>query len=144
MSNQINTPISNKNEQHIEIPNEPISDDEDEQQYVDAEAEADDFLQFVGNSPQKEYKSSKSFGFTKPKETLRKNKFSKSKPVNRGTYKNFDKMPDIRKHDTIPDPELYDQLINIILNAKKDIKFSPSAETREGAARYGKSRGLLI
>ena len=35
-------------------------------------------------------------------------------------------------------------MINLILNAKKDIKFSPSAETREGAARYAKSRGLRL
>ena len=42
------------------------------------------------------------------------------------------------------DPHLYDQLINIILNAKKDIKLSHAAETREGAEKWGAARGLRL
>ena len=41
-------------------------------------------------------------------------------------------------------PEVYDALINILLNAKKDIKLSHAAETRAGAIKWGKSRGLRI
>ena len=37
---------------------------------------------------------------------------------------------------------IYDRLINIILDAKKDIKFHKSCETIEGAERYAKSKGL--
>lgn len=40
--------------------------------------------------------------------------------------------------------DIYDNLINVILNAKKDIKHHTSCETREGAERYAKSRGLRL
>ena len=52
-------------------------------------------------------------------------------------------MSDIRQHNA-PDSTMYDDLINIILNYKKDIKFAPSAETYEGAEKYAKSHGLRI
>ena len=35
-------------------------------------------------------------------------------------------------------------LINILLNGKKDIQFIPSAEDRAGAAKYAKSHGLRL
>ena len=127
------------------IPSTPISNK--------GEAEQEDpFIFSLGQSPRHEFTSPKpkfTFGQSNsaaqfqsinvPKQG--KNKWSKSKPVTRGSY---GRMPDIRKHDSTPDPELYDQLINIILNAKKDIKFSPSAETRAGAERYAKSHGLRL
>lgn len=37
---------------------------------------------------------------------------------------------------------IYDKLIDIILNAKKDIKFHRSCETIDGAKRYADARGL--
>lgn len=55
----------------------------------------------------------------------------------------YARLKDIRETG-IPDPKLYDQLIDIILNAKKDIKFVPSAETRAGAYNYAKSHGLRL
>ena len=53
------------------------------------------------------------------------------------------KLSDLRSYKA-PDSTMYDDLINIILNYKKDIKFAPSAETYEGAAKYAKSHGLRI
>lgn len=42
------------------------------------------------------------------------------------------------------DSELYDKLIDIILNAKKDIKRIKGAETIRGASKYAKSHGLRL
>ena len=53
------------------------------------------------------------------------------------------KMSDMRQRHA-PDSTMYDDLINIILNYKKDIKFAPSAETYEGAEKYAKSHGLRL
>ena len=53
------------------------------------------------------------------------------------------KMADLRKFRA-PNSSMYDDLIDIILNYKKDIKFAPSAETYEGAKKYAKSHGLRI
>ena len=53
----------------------------------------------------------------------------------------FGRMPDIRQRGA-PDSTIYDDLINLILNHKKDIKFAPSCETYEGATRYAKAHGL--
>ena len=59
-----------------------------------------------------------------------------------GTYGT---MPNIVKpRDVSYNSDLYDNLINIILNAKKDIKFHPSCVTKEGAKRYANSRGLRV
>ena len=52
------------------------------------------------------------------------------------------KLPGARRDKY--DPNLYNQLINLILNAKKDIKLSHAAETREGAEKWGAARGLRL
>ena len=56
-----------------------------------------------------------------------------------GTMENLIKPPNHYYNE-----DLYDNLINIILNAKKDIKFHPSCITKEGAERYAKTRGLRV
>ena len=53
----------------------------------------------------------------------------------------FGRLTDIRQRGA-PDSTIYDDLINLILNHKKDIKFAPSCETYEGAKRYAKAHGL--
>ena len=53
----------------------------------------------------------------------------------------FGRIEDIRQRGA-PDSTIYDELINLILNHKKDIKFAPSCETYEGAKRYAKAHGL--
>ena len=53
----------------------------------------------------------------------------------------FGRITDIRQRGA-PDSTIYDDLINLILNHKKDIKFAPSCETYEGAKRYAKAHGL--
>lgn len=68
------------------------------------------------------------------------NQWSTKKPLGRGDFE----IDPIDVEHTIPDSTLYDQLINLILNAKKDIKHVPSAETREGAAKYAEPRGLRL
>ena len=79
-----------------------------------------------------------------PNFAANKNKFNypgqNQTPLKRDSY---GRLKDIRETG-IPDPKLYDQLIDIILNAKKDIKFVPSAETRAGAYNYAKSHGLRL
>ena len=40
--------------------------------------------------------------------------------------------------------DLYDDLINIILNAKKDIKYHPTCVTKDGAKKYAKSHGFRV
>ena len=99
-------------------------------------------IDFDGNipvSPERTTPNESNFRFTAPIPNFR-TQFSKTKDVKRSDYGTLD---DLRERGT-PDSTLYDQLINLILNAKKDIKFSPSAETRAGAARYAKSRGLRL
>lgn len=63
--------------------------------------------------------------------------------VNRKSYVDKVKIPDIRK-TPVSNDTLYDQLINIILNAKKDIKHHRSCETFAGAERYAKSHDLRV
>lgn len=53
-------------------------------------------------------------------------------------------MTDLRIPRKEGSDEIYDDLINIILNAKKDIKHHKMAETRPGAERYAKSHGLRV
>ena len=103
------------------------------------EMEEIDFDVHIPPSPERTTPKASNFRFTAPIPNFR-TQFSKTKDVKRSDYGT---LPDLRERGT-PDSTLYDQLINLILNAKKDIKFSPSAETREGAARYAKSRGLRL
>ena len=98
-----------------------------------------DFDGHIPDSPERTTPKASNFRFTAPIPNFR-TQFSKTKDVKRSDYGT---LPDLRERGT-PDSTLYDQLINLILNAKKDIKFSPSAETRAGAARYAKSRGLRL
>ena len=98
-----------------------------------------DFDGHIPDSPERTTPKASNFRFTAPIPNFR-TQFSKTKDVKRSDYGT---LKDLRERGT-PDPTLYDQLINLILNAKKDIKFSPSAETRAGAARYAKSRGLRL
>ena len=105
----------------------------------DPEMEEIDFDGNIPLSPERTTPNESNFRFTAPIPNFR-TQFSKTKDVKRSDYGTLD---DLRERGT-PDSTLYDQLINLILNAKKDIKFSPSAETREGAARYAKSRGLRL
>jgi len=142
----LRTPIQNKSDRNqlADLSQDEYSDVPDEDVPDANEFVHDPFLDSLQTTPRREFKSPKpKFSFSQPMKTRKPkaNKFGKSKPVNRASY---GRMEDIRKHDTVPDPELYDQMINIILNAKKDIKFSPSAETRTGAERYAKSHGLRL
>ena len=105
----------------------------------DPEMEEIDFDGNIPVSPERTTPNESNFRFTAPIPNFR-TQFSKTKDVKRSDYGTLD---DLRERGT-PDSTLYDQLINLILNAKKDIKFSPSAETRAGAARYAKSRGLRL
>ena len=66
----------------------------------------------------------------------------RGQPYERPTlkYDNVPRVPDI--HDRqIGGGDLYDSLINVILNHKKEIKKVPAAMTLEGATRYAKSLG---
>lgn len=57
--------------------------------------------------------------------------------------KNFQYRIDPKPRKQKEDVEgIYDKLIDIILNAKKDIKFHRSCETIDGAKRYADARGL--
>ena len=60
--------------------------------------------------------------------------------------KHFKPMDEIsyKLHSGPSNEKQMDELIDLILNAKKDIKFIPSGETRDSAARYAKSHGLRL
>jgi len=112
----------------------------DEEEQLNDDVLNSPFIKLLGNSPTKLLSNQPGFGFTAPIKK-RKAKYSKTKDIKRSDY---ERLVDLRKHDSVPDDTLYDQLINIILNAKKDIKFSPSAESRAGAEKYAFTHGLRL
>ena len=67
----------------------------------------------------------------------------RGQPYKRPTlkYDNIPRLRDEREHRQMLGGDLYDSLINIILNHKKEIKKIPAAMTLEGAKRYAKSLG---
>ena len=71
--------------------------------------------------------------------------------MNKKSTKSFGTMPPAKKYrlpdegsHTSYDSDIYDKLIDIILNAKKDIKRIQGAETISGARKYAKSHGLRL
>lgn len=63
--------------------------------------------------------------------------------MNKATNKEMNKERR-KRTQRVSNPEVYNQMQNILLNAKKDIKFVPSAETREGAEQYAKGKNLRL
>lgn len=106
----------------------------------------------LGNKAAPKYKIPKfTFGGKKAAPKFKNGKFDYvPKPVGSKSTKTFGTIGEAPKYKlqsestTHYDSELYDQLINILLNAKKDIKLVRSAETVDGAKRYAESHGLRL
>ncbi len=122
MSERIETPRPSPISQRNHLPSDDVDDDDD------SSGARDDFngIRERYNSPAREYSVQQRRPFNDGYELRPRMKRQRGGKINH------------------QDNELYEALQNLILNQKKDIKFAPSAETREGAIKYGASRGWQV